>query len=376
MLSRRNYFKLIAQSSLVYFLNNLGFKNAKSSSTKNIFVGLCSIYDYINDTTNFETYVNFKHDILQYFSSFDVRVNPDMITPYFKTIPLNIWNSGRIPFLSWYPSTSYVYPTPTDICQRICNHEFDSYLLLCCNALKGFFNLAYPDPILGTPKIFLRFAHEMNINTNYYSNAANFILMWRYVYDFLRNNGITENNLQFIFCPNCMDVGTVPFENFYPGDEYVNWNGLDGYNWGETYWQNTYWRSFEDLFVPALTRMTKLSSKPIAICEFGTTCKVASGYDLAAKSQWLQEAFGWLSTQNNLNTFNIKMAIYYNLSKQNDIDSGIFIPSNYLIDSNFLNFSYQNYMTIQGLNSYYYNQNIGFKNNNMNISSNIFKGNF
>ena len=299
-----------------------------------------------------------------------------MITPYFTTIPLNIWKSGRVPFLTWYPITSNVYPTPVDICQRICNHEFDSYLLLCCNALLNFFSLAQLDPILGSPKIYLRFAHEMNISTSYYSNPNNFIAMWKYVFNFLRNNGITEDKLLFIFCPNIMDVGSPPFEDYYPGDAYVNWNGLDGYNWGATYWRNTYWNSFESLFKPALERMVNLSANPISICEFGTTCKVPTGYDVAAKEQWLADAFAWLSNQSNLNTYNIRMSIYYNVSRVNDIDSGLFIPIASEIDANTFDYTYQKYLTLKNLNSYYYNQIIGFKNNNTLINSLIFNGKF
>ena len=376
MINRRNFLKSASLFPYLFLVNKYGLEKAVSITYSKLLVGLCSIDDYITDTTNLENFVNFKHDVLQYFSSFDTRVNPDMITPYFTTIPLNIWNSGRIPFLTWYPLTSNVYPTPVDICQRICNHEFDSYLLLCCKALLKFFALAKPDPILGTAKIYLRFAHEMNINTSYYSNPVTFIAMWKYVFNFLRNNGITEENLLFIFCPNCMDVGTPPFEDFYPGDAYVNWNGVDGYNWGTTYWQNTYWQSFEDVFTPALERMVKLSAKPISICEFGSTCKVSTGYDLSAKEQWLADAYNWLSTQSNLTAYNIKMAIYYNVSRETDIDSGIFIPSNSVIDPQTFDYSYQNYMTLKGLNKYYYNKLIGFKNNKILIDTLIFDGKF
>jgi mannan endo-1,4-beta-mannosidase len=376
MNERRNLLKSTVLLPCLYLANKYGIENALSSPSSKLLVGICSIDNYISDTTQLEQFINFNHDILQYFSSFDTRVNPDMITPYFTNIPLSIWNSGRIPFLTWYPLTSNAYPTPVDICQRICNHEFDSYLLLCCKALLNFFSLAVEDPILGSPKIYLRFAHEMNINTSCYSNPDNFIAMWKYVFNFLRNNGITEEKLLFIFCPNCMDVGTAPFESFYPGDAYVNWNGLDGYNWGVTYWQNTYWQSFEDVFTSALERMVKLSANPISICEFGSTCKVSTGYDLAAKEQWLADAYSWLSTESNLTAYNIKMAIYYNVSRANDIDSGIFIPTASVIDFKTFDYSYQNYMTLKGLNTYYYNKLVGFKNNKILIDTTIFNGKF
>lgn len=376
MTKRRDFLKLTVLTSYLYLANKYGIKNAISSPPAKLLIGLCSVGNYISDMSNLEQFVNFKHDILHYFSSFDARENPDMITPFFTIMPLKIWISGRIPILSWYPLTSNMYPTPPDICQRICNHEFDRYLSLCCNSLLNFFNQASPDPILGSPKLYLRFAHEMNINTSNYSNPDNFIAMWIYVFNFFRANGLTEDKLLFIFCPNCMDVGTQPFEAFYPGDAYVNWNGIDGYNWGVTYWPNTYWQTFEDLFVPALIRMMKLSTKPISICEFGTTSKVLSRYDLEAKKEWLADACSWLSTPSNLSKYNIKMAIYYNVSRANDIDSGIFIPTASVIDSATFDYNFNGYMTLKDLDKYYFSNVIGFKNNETLIDSLIFNGKF
>ena len=33
--------------------------------------------------------------------------------------------------------------------------------------------------------------------------------------------------------------------DYYPGDEYVDWTGVDGYNWGV---RNGGWQSFEQVF--------------------------------------------------------------------------------------------------------------------------------
>lgn len=277
-MKRRRLLKNITLTCCSYFIGKFSLENALGRPTVKLLVGLCSEGDFITDTTIFEEFVNFQHDILHYFSSFDVREHPDMVTPYFTNIPLNIWNSGRIPFLSWYPLTSKLYPTPEDICKRIYTSQFDSYLSRCCVALLNFLKQARPHQILGSPKIYLRFAHEMNLNTSMYSSPTEFVKMWRYIYSYLRNHGLNKDKLLFIFCPNCTDVGTAPFEDFYPGDAYVNWNGIDGYNWGVNYW-----RSFSELFIPALKRMNKLSANPIAICEFGTTANTTIGFDVEKK---------------------------------------------------------------------------------------------
>ena len=58
---------------------------------------------------------------------------------------------------------------------------------------------------------------------------------------------------------------------YYPGNSYVDWTALDGYNWGTNHdW--TEWDSFEQIFASAYdTLITNYPDKPILIAEYGTT---------------------------------------------------------------------------------------------------------
>lgn len=53
------------------------------------------------------------------------------------------------------------------------------------------------------------------------------------------------------------------FDAYYPGDAYVDWTGLDGYNYGLA------WRSFSTLFGPSYADITRLTSKPLMVAEWG-----------------------------------------------------------------------------------------------------------
>lgn len=354
---------------------------------------------FIEEIGNFEDYVGFKHDIIQYFSSFDVRTYPDMITPYFTTIPSHIWEFGKIPMLTWYPSTSSVEKTPLDICKRIYSGLFDNYLKNCCQSLINFINLSKQSLVLGAPKIYIRFAHEMNYKDHVFSNNPNeFVKMWKYIYNYVRNfessskRRLSKDNVLFIFCPGNFISEHFSFENYYPGDEYVEWKGLDGYNWGGKNWQQ-----FDEVFAPYFDRMNKISSLPLAICEFGTTAKIVNKqnkivYSAEAKKEWIRYAYDWLSKTENLNRYNIRMSVYYNLSRNNDIDSGIYILKNTVSTTKALNYSKNDYNTIENLsdvyikkgndfnNAYSVNKNklikVGFVNNNIKINQNIFEGRF
>lgn len=404
-MNRREALKTISLFPLIANFEKLNFVQAENKKYPDELYGICvdinSGNDFINDIKSFESYVNFKHDIVQYFSSFDIRMQPDMITPYFTIIPLKIWNFGKIPMLTWYPSTSNVEKTPDDICKRIYSGMFDKYLNNCCQKLLHYIESAKVSSILGEAKLYIRLAHEMNYRGHIYSNSPNdFIKMWKYIYKYVRNFesksklNLSKDNVLFVFCPGNFDIEKFPFEEYYPGDEYVEWKGLDGYNWG-----GRQWKRFDEIFMKYFVRMNNLSSKPLSICEFGTTAKIINKqnkivYDIEEKFEWIKNAYEWLSNKENLNKYNIRMSIYYNLSRNNDIDSGIFIPESKMVNknTNSLNFSIENHNTIKNLSSVYikkykdsnnYNLSInnkqsklGFVNNNINISQSVFEGKF
>ena len=169
---RRDILKAASLLPILYYTEKFSLVQADNSNLRpkqlyGICVELNSGNKYIDEIKSFESYVNFKHDIVQYFSSFDIRKDPDMVTPYFTDIPLSIWSFGKIPMLTWYPSTSQVEKTPSDICKRIYSGKFDGYLQSCCQALTDFIKNSTPNSILGAPKIYIRFAHEMNYKNRY-----------------------------------------------------------------------------------------------------------------------------------------------------------------------------------------------------------------
>lgn len=73
-------------------------------------------------------------------------------------------------------------------------------------------------------KIILRFGNEMNVGSNG-DVPADYIKSFRYVADIAH----TKSNIAMCWSPN--DVGALdrPFENYYPGNEYVDWVGVSLY---------------------------------------------------------------------------------------------------------------------------------------------------
>ena len=122
---------------------------------------------------------------------------------------------------------------------------------------------------------FLRFAWEMNVNSmewstlRTYDNPEDFILAWRRFHDIVQKEGATK--VLWVFSPLIESKTTVNISKLYPGDAYVEWNALDGYNWGTAKSWST-WQDFYTIFKDSYSNMVKLSPhKPIMIAETNTT---------------------------------------------------------------------------------------------------------
>jgi beta-mannanase len=134
--------------------------------------------------------------------------------------------------------------------------------------------------------ILMRFAHEMNGNWYPWSTGvggntpAQYVAVWRKLHDTFTANGAT--NVLWVWSPN---VDNADPALYFPGDKYVDWLGLDGYNsasWGV-------WRSFNDVFGSSYARLTALSSRPVMIAEVGTS--EGSSNIVGDKATWIRNAY-------------------------------------------------------------------------------------
>lgn len=152
---------------------------------------------------------------------------------------------------------------------------------------------------------FLRLDTEMNGTWEEYGPGKNgntpqdFINMWRHFHDVVVAQGAT--NVTWFWVPNIgvTDSGSVySLDKFYPGDGYVDWTGLDGYNQDSTY------TGFYSLFKPSYDMLLSIApSKPIGIGETGS-----HEYG-GRKATWITDA---LTTQLPKNFPQIKMFLWFN----------------------------------------------------------------
>jgi hypothetical protein len=190
----------------------------------------------------------------------------------FYRFPVNEMNAirshGSIPFYSWasqsIPSTK---EEPDYQLSDVLAGTYDSYIREFASAAGSW----------GHP-FFLRFDWEMNGRWFPWSEGVNgnqpgeYVAVWRHVHDIFSAAGAT--NATWVWCPNVdPDDIFLGLASQYPGDAYVDWTCLDGYNWGTNPAKPDRWRSFDQLYKTTYEKIvgTIAPSKPMVVGEMAST---------------------------------------------------------------------------------------------------------
>ncbi len=208
---------------------------------------------------------------------------------------------GATPMITWEPwdpSTGSA-SQPDYSLSRIAAGAHDALISRWASQMA-----AYGQPV------WLRFAHEMNGNWYPWGAGVNgnspsqYVAAWRHVHDIFVAAGAT--NVTWVWSPNVVMDGTPALSSLYPGDSYVDWVGVDGYNWGATAsWSS--WQTPDQVFGATLAALTQISSRPVVIAESATT-EVGGN-----KAQWIQQFFSMLGANPRVKAF-----VWFNLNKETD----------------------------------------------------------
>jgi hypothetical protein len=196
--------------------------------------------------------------------------DPFPLTPFEK-----IRRYGAIPLFSWNSGAGGSGNTAKFDLTALRVGRYDHYIRYFARSAAAW----------GWP-FFLRFDWEMNgswfpwgagVNGN---QPRDFVLAWRHVHRIFEEEG--ADNVTWVWCPF---VGTG-LKRFYPGDRYVDWTGLDGYNWGPESPLALPWQTFDQLFAASYRRVARIApGKPTMVGEVAST-----GTD-EAKAGWIREMF-------------------------------------------------------------------------------------
>ncbi len=199
---------------------------------------------------------------------------------------------GSIPMITWQPPGSL---------DNIINGNEDVYIIpFAANTVS------YGKPI------FIRFGHEMNGNWYTWSGSRNgsdeaatnkYINAWKHVHDIFNNAGAT--NVNWVWCVNRISVPDEPWnapEKYYPGDNYVDWVGFDGYA-GISSSDNDPTKQFSTIYS---TLESLYPNKPMMIGEMA-----CGTFDATTKPEWISKVFYDIEHQ----WTNIKLYVWFNINK-------------------------------------------------------------
>jgi hypothetical protein len=222
---------------------------------------------------------------------------PDVRANLFKYQLPNVWNNGNIPLITWEPANPSNEAAPEDMEGQIASGAYDDYIRAWAADMKTF--LSGADGIYGNGddrRAYLSLGHEMNgvwypwsANPGSGETPQGYIDMWQRVHANFSSLGLDANHLQWIWTVNNTDGGKFTAEAYYPGDAYVDWIGIDGYNWGQNP-SATNWHSPAVVYGDMLARMRALANKPISFNETGVWTD-GSDTAKAAKNRWIKQLY-------------------------------------------------------------------------------------
>ena len=259
---------IISHSSFVGAMSKVGGENHDKQT---VYFGLFreGAPGNINHIKKFEEQLGFKPAMIMWYQDWDQNFPWDDA--------MNVIKYGAVPHIVWEP---WYWSDHSKIeLNDIIDGKWDKYIRTWAREIKTF---RHP--------VFLRVAHEFNIEgypwgvVNNDKDPEQYIKAYRHVVDIFKKEKV--KNVKWVWCFMNFSHPNETWNDWaaaYPGDEYVDWIGIDGYNWGSVQdWSD--WQSFKVLFRDQVRRAKKLwPNKPIMVAEFASAEK---GGD---KGAWIKE---------------------------------------------------------------------------------------
>ena len=255
-----------------------------------IFTGaFLSDHPTASDIDNFRKVFGKKPYLVLVFVDWEKFVDPVVVR--------DVYDKGSVLFVSWEP---WIALTKDGIdYQGLISGKYDDYIDKFADSLKA---------VNGS--VFIRFAHEPNGDWYPWSGkkigARAYIDMYRHIKRIFDNNSV--KNVRWVYSINWEDIPAKgnSFMLYYPGDEYVDYVGIDGYNWGRTKeWSR--WTEFNEIFLKRYGEVVEYTGKPVIISEFSSA---SSG---GSKAGWVENAFADMKKMKRVFGF-----VLFNVDKETD----------------------------------------------------------
>ena len=210
-------------------------------------------------------------DLISYFALFDI--NDWNATAQYANVAKN---NGSTLVVTWMANGYNA--------QELVNGKADNYIREYAKGVKGFGD-----------EIWLRPLHEANgdwydwgVGKSGAGNTdANVAEAFRHIVKIFKEEGVT--NVKWIWTTNASNQGSgTTLTGNYPGDDYVDYISIDGYNWGTCQsWSS--WQTFSQVFKKAYNALANIN-KPLFIAEISSSERGGN------KAEWITDMFEHFAT--------------------------------------------------------------------------------
>ncbi len=210
-------------------------------------------------------------DLISYFALFDI--NDWNATAQYANVAKN---NGSTLVVTWMANGYNA--------QELVNGKADNYIRDYAKGVKGFGD-----------EIWLRPLHEANgdwydwgVGKSGAGNTdANVAEAFRHIVKIFKEEGVT--NVKWVWTTNASNQGSgTTLTGNYPGDDYVDYISIDGYNWGTCQsWSS--WQTFSQVFKKAYNALANIN-KPLFIAEISSSERGGN------KAEWITDMFEHFAT--------------------------------------------------------------------------------
>jgi hypothetical protein len=301
------------------FLPVVSNSNNYADKYLGLYIKLTDVDTWNSEVDQFVSMTGATHAVLLISSGYDCRDTPVRTVAELRPRLDYIHAHGATPLIAWMPSNcgnGGFGNVNTLGLPDVLSGAWDAYMTQWATDIAA---LGYP--------VFVRWGHEMNIpsyswagqhafgsngrtdadkvtepcgltgcygDPNQYDGPERYIAAYRRVHDLVAS---IAPNIKWVWNPNGRNwplASVAPwndYSNYYPGDAYVDWVGVDAYNWGQLS-GNGYswtWATFDYMFRDVLADLAaRYPTKPQMIPEM--SCVEDAG-DPNRKAQWIRDAY-------------------------------------------------------------------------------------
>ncbi len=227
------------------------------TTSKNTLQWGAYVGDETNDLANFESLVGKKVNLYADFEGWNDTFPSSLST--------KVGAQGKTLVIFWEPDFGY---------DTINNGSKDTYIKQFATGAKS-----YGYPIILAP------FDEMNLNEEAWgyevnnNTALKFRTAWQHIHDLFVS--VSTTNVKFAITYNNVsipDVAGNEMSDYYPGDTYVDYVGIDGFNFADP------WQTFAQIFDTTIAQVSKFN-KPIYILSMASEAG-------AQKASWITDGLG------------------------------------------------------------------------------------